>query len=253
MTSRRRSLKESRQQIQARWRQRAAPSRRVSSCRMPRLPIRVPRAACAMISPVGVTRFCSGIGGRYALTQPSRTRSAGRGSRRRVQGLIRFRVLARGGGCLVGRFRLGRTFGGLLLIRLGLGAGGLLGGPRAFALEALETVVGLTGHDSPWVPDPEGRAQRRQPTSRRRRGGTVRWSPTRAGDAIVPERLRPAAWPAATAGRSVENHQILGRTLAVASRHQLVLDLLALAQGAQAGALHRRDVDERVLGAVARL
>jgi hypothetical protein len=35
---------------------------------MPRLPINVPRAATATISPVGVTRFCNGIGGPHAAT-----------------------------------------------------------------------------------------------------------------------------------------------------------------------------------------
>ena len=33
-----------------------------SSCRIPRLPMMVPRAVVAMISPVGVTRFCSAMG-----------------------------------------------------------------------------------------------------------------------------------------------------------------------------------------------
>jgi hypothetical protein len=50
--------------------QRAAPSRPLLSCRIPRLPIRVPRAVSATISLVGVTRFCSGIGGPYAARGP---------------------------------------------------------------------------------------------------------------------------------------------------------------------------------------
>src|SRR5687768_7553282 len=65
------------------------------------------------------------------------------------------------------------------------------------------------------------------------------------GDATA--RLETAASTALSASRrrrwSVEDHQILRRSLAVTPRHQLVLHLLALAQGAQAGALHRRDVD----------
>jgi hypothetical protein len=35
---------------------------------MPRLPMSVPRAASAMMSPVGVPRLYSGMGGRYAVT-----------------------------------------------------------------------------------------------------------------------------------------------------------------------------------------
>src|SRR5215203_1753049 len=62
MTVRLRALKARRQVIQFLCRQRAVPSCRCSSCRMPRLPIKRPRADEASISPKGVTRFCSGMG-----------------------------------------------------------------------------------------------------------------------------------------------------------------------------------------------
>src|SRR5262245_31668624 len=62
MTRRFRPLKASthtshRLTCQARW------IRPASSCRTPRLPMKVPRSGVAMISPKGVTRFGLGIGG----------------------------------------------------------------------------------------------------------------------------------------------------------------------------------------------
>ena len=58
--SRRTPFQSSTQQIHSFDRQRATPSRRSGPCRQPRLPISRPRPGSATISPVGVTRFCSG-------------------------------------------------------------------------------------------------------------------------------------------------------------------------------------------------
>ena len=49
---------------------------------------------------------------------------------------------------------------------------------------------------------------------------------------------------------SVRDDQIFGGQLAVASRDQLKLDLLAFVETGQAGAFNRTDMHERVLGAV---
>src|SRR5712691_1259205 len=70
MGSRRTPFHSSTQQIHSRDRHREVPSRRSGPCRQPRLPIISPRAGSATISPVGVTRFCSGSG-LVALTAPS--------------------------------------------------------------------------------------------------------------------------------------------------------------------------------------
>jgi hypothetical protein len=58
--SRRMPLHSRTQQIHARDRHRLTPSSRPCPCRQPRLPIIRPRLSSATISPVGITRFCSG-------------------------------------------------------------------------------------------------------------------------------------------------------------------------------------------------